>query len=170
MQRRNALAFTFVFALGWSLASAAGADRADARPGTAGLGLATSRLGLESGADQAAFDFARLRDLWVRVTLAGAPNPVQMRLRLIDPQGTLIYESSVAYTSDPAITTMVVPGARHSVAVFQAVTHRDGVMLDYALPVSGSAVLSHLSEGTWTLVAEAGGRTFTTPFEVRTGR
>ena len=53
--------------------------------------------------------------------------------------------------------------------VFQARTLRDGVVLDYALPVSSGVVTRFLSEGTWILVAEAGGRTFTTSIEVSTG-
>jgi len=167
--------FTLVFALGVSLASA-GDSHPDRRP-TEGVVLATSRLGLESGSGQAAFNFARLRDLWVRVTLGGATNPAQLRtnpiqlnLRLIDPQGMLIFDSRVAYAPDPSVPTMEVPGARPPVAIFQATPLKDGLLaLDYALPVSGSVISRSLSEGTWMLVAEAGGRTFSASIEVRTG-
>ena len=131
--------------------------------------LATSRLALEGGADQTSFNFAHLRDLWVRVSLAGAANPVLLNLRLIDPQGALVYEASAAYSSDPSITSMEVPGARHSVAVFRARALRDGVALDYALPISGSVVTRYLSEGTWTLVAEVGGREFSKSIDVTAG-
>ena len=167
MQWRSAAAFMLAFALGSSLASAG--EIQPPRRGTEGIALAASRLALESGSGQTSFNFAHLRDLWIRVTLPGAATPVQLDLRLIDPQGTLIYEARVAYASDPRITTMEVPGAPHAVPVFWARTLRDGIALDYALPVSGSVVTRSLSEGTWTLVAEAGGRTFSTSLEVSTG-
>lgn len=169
-RRCNAAAVMFVFALGSSHASAAGVDNPDrGRPFTEGVVLAASQLALESGSDETSFNFAHLRDLWVRVRLSGTTDPVRLDLRLIDPQGTLIYEASVLYASDPAISTMDSPDAGRPVAVFQARTLRGGVALDYALPVSGSVVTRHLSEGTWTFVAEAGGRTFSTSIDVSTG-
>jgi hypothetical protein len=186
-QPGSASAFMFVFALYSSHAGAANVDNPDPRLGAAesgspgageirgdrrfreGVVLAASQLALESGADETSFNFAHLRDLWVRVRLAGVANPVQLNLRLIDPNGTLIYEASVPYASDPTITTMDVPGAGHPVPVFQAKALRGGVALDYALPVSGSVVTRYSSEGTWTFVAEAGGRKFSTSIDVSTG-
>ncbi len=165
-RRGNAAAFMFVFALGSSHLGAGEVHRD--RPFEAVV-LAASQLALEGGSDESSFNFARLRDLWVRVRLAGTTSPVQLDLRLIDPQGTLIYEASVPYASDPTITTMDVPGAGHPMAVFQAKTLRGGVALDYALPVSGSVVTRNLSEGTWTLDVEAGGREFSTSIDVSTG-
>lgn len=164
-QRGNAAAFMVVFALCSFHASAASEIRYD-RPLREGIVLAVSRVALESGSGETSFNFARLRDLWVRVWLVGATNPVQLDLRLIDPQGTLIYEASVPYSSDPAIATLDVRDAGHPVAVFKAKTLGGAVALDYMLPVSGSVVTQYLSEGTWTLVAEAGGRKFTTSIDV----
>jgi hypothetical protein len=131
-----------------------------------GVVLAASQSVLENGSGETSFNFARLRDLWVRVWLAGTTNPVQLNLRLIDPQGSLIYEASVPYASDPTITTVGVPVAGRPVAVFRARSQAGWVALDYALPVSGSVVTRHLSEGTWMLVAEAGGRKFSTSIDV----
>jgi len=178
-RRGNAAAFMFVLALGSSHASAASVDNPHPRPGTAqsgdlgageirrdrpfeGVVLAASQLALESGSDETSFHFAHLRDLWVRVWLARTTDPVQLNLRLIDPQGTLIYEASVPYASAPTINAT-------NVLVFKAKTLGGWVALDYALPVSGSVVTRHLSEGAWTLEAEAGGRTFSTSIDVTTG-
>ena len=160
-RRYNALGFMFVFALGSLHARAASVDdrgeiRRD-RPFKEGIVLAASQLALESETDETSFNFARLRDLWIRVNLPSTRNPVQLNLRLIDPQGTLIYEASVLYASDPTIT------------VFQAKTLSGGVALDYAIPVSGGVVTRNLREGTWALVAEAGGRKFSTLIDVSTG-
>ena len=160
-RRGNAAAFLLVFALGSS--------HAGENPVREGIVLAASQPALESGSDETSFNFAHLRDLWVRVNLVGMPRSLQLNLRLIDPQGTLIYEASVPYTSDPTMTTIDSPGAGHPVAVFPAKTRRSGVALDYALPVSGGVVTRYLSEGAWTLDVEAGGRKFSTSIDVSTG-
>ena len=174
-QRGRAAALMLVFLLDFSGPSVGTAGSGDAGAGETrrdrrfeGVVLAASQPALESESGETPFNFARLRDLWVRVWLAGAPNPVQLNLRLIDPEGTLIYEASVPYSSDPAITTADVNATGRPVAVFKARSQDGWVALDYALPVSGSVVTRHLSEGTWTLVAEAGKRTFSTSIDVGT--
>ena len=131
--------------------------------------LAESQLALEDGIDRSSFNFSHLRDLWLRVRLKGFAGPAHLSLRLIDPQGVPIYEASVPYASDPKMTTIDVQGTGHPVAVFQTKTLRGGVGLDYAIPVSGSVVTRNLSEGTWTLLAEVGGRTFSTSIDVSVG-
>jgi hypothetical protein len=171
-RRDVAAAIVFLLALGLShptLATPKG-DAEKRAPGAApfkeGVVLADSRFALENGPGAARFNFARLRDLWVRVNLAGRPHTVQLGLSLIDPQGTLVYEVSVPFSSDPSITTMEVPGAGHPVTVFQARPLHGGIAMDYALPVSGSVVTRNLSAGTWKLVAEVHGRTFSTSMDV----
>lgn len=149
-------------------ADAARRESPGAAPFSEGVVLADSQIGLDKGPGATQFNFARLRDLWVRVNLAGMPPSVQLDLSLIDPQGTLIYEASVPFSSDPAMKTKDVPGAGHPVTVFQARPLRGGVALDYALPVSGSVVTRYLSAGTWKIVAEVGGRTFSTALDVST--
>jgi hypothetical protein len=163
--RVNAVAFTLVCALCTLHAAEIRRDQ----PAREGIALAASQVALESGSDETAFNFARLRDLWIRVTLRGAKDPARLDLRLIDPEGTLIYEASVPYASDPTITTIELPDAGHPVAVFRAKPLQGGVALDYALPVSSSVVTRHLSEGTWTVTADAGGRTFSTSIDVSAG-
>ena len=165
--RVAAAAFTLVVILGSSHASAATID--SGRAFREGIVLATSQLALEGGSDETSFNFARLRDLWIRVALRGTTSPIQLNLRLIDPQGMLIYEATVPYSSDPTITTLEVSGTGRPVAAFHAKTQGGGVALDYALPVSGSVVTRHLSEGTWTLVAEAGGRKYSASIDVSAG-
>jgi len=130
--------------------------------------LADSQFALEQAPGETRFNFAHLRDLWVRVNLAGMPPSVQLNLSLTDPKGTLVYETSVPFSSDPRMKTLNVPGAGHPVTVFQAKRTRGGLALDYAIPVSGSVVTRYLSAGTWRLVAEVGGRTFSTPLDVST--
>lgn len=156
-QRGSAAAFLLVFLLG------------SAHAGAGEIRLAASQVALENGPGETSFNFAHLRDLWVRVWLPATSNPIQLELRLLDPQGTLIYEASVPYASDPTITTLDVPGAGHPLTVFRAKTLRGRLALDYALPVSGSVVTRSLSEGTWTLEAEAGGRKYTTSIDVSAG-
>jgi len=156
-----------LLALDGSHARAGSAD--DPRPPAAeGVVLAGSPLAMERGSGETSFNFAHLRDLWVRVWLAGTATPVQLDLRLIDPQGTLIYEASVPYVSDPTIPTQEARPGEVPLTAFQAKTLGGWVALDYALPISGSVVTRFLSEGTWTLKVEAGGREFSTSVDVRT--
>src|SRR5262245_62698361 len=103
-QRGSAAALMLVLALGSSHANDIRRDR----PFREGIMLASAQIALESTSEETSFNFAHLRDLWVRVMLAGATSPVQLNLRLIDPQGTLIYEASAVYASD-ALTSPV-PG------------------------------------------------------------
>jgi len=163
--RVNAVALMLVCALGTSHASEVRRDQ----PAREGVALAVSQCALETGTGETSFNFARLRDLWIRVTLRDAKGLVQLNLRLTDPQGALVYEASVPYATDSTMTAVELPGAAHPVTVFPAKTLHGGVALDYALPVSGSVVTRHLSEGTWTFVAEAGGRSFSTSIDVSAG-
>jgi hypothetical protein len=163
-------------ALGLTIENQARLSKADSAkgesPGAAsfkeGVVLADSQFALEKGPGATRFNFARLRDLWVRVNLAGMPHLVQLNLSLTGPQGTLVYEASVPFSLDPRMTTMDSPGAGHRVTVFQAKPLRGGLALDYALPVSGSVVTRYLNAGTWKLMAEVGERTFSTSIDVST--
>ena len=137
-----------------------------AAPFRDGIVLADSQFALEQGPGATRFNFAHLRDLWVRVNLAGMPPSVQLDLTLTDPRGTLVYEASAPFSSDPRVKTKDVPGAGHPVTVFQAKRMQGRLALDYAIPVSGTVVTRYLSAGTWTLVAEVGGRTFSAPLDV----
>jgi len=124
--RVNAVALMLVCALGTSHASEVRRDP----PAREGVALAVSQCALEPGTGETSFNFARLRDLWIRVTLRNATDVVQLNLRLIDPQGTLIYEASVPYATDPTMTAMELPGAGRPVTVFPAKKLSGGVALD----------------------------------------
>src|SRR5256885_354379 len=102
-----------------------------------GIELSDSQLSLDHGLVSKAFNFGHLRDLWVRLRVAGMPNVGQFYLKLSDPNGMIGYEATVMFSPDPGMNQMDLPGAMHAVTVYHAVGVPGGFILDYAVPVSG---------------------------------
>ena len=127
------------------------------RPFQEGIELSISKEGLDNGVTSTHFNFARLRDLWVRVNLPGMPRVGQLTLVLIDPKGKIGYQASVPYSPDPGMTEMTMPGMMRPVTVFLAKPRTDGLMLDYAIPVSGSVLTRRLVGGEWRVEARISG-------------
>jgi hypothetical protein len=127
-----------------------------ASPFTEGIKVAESQYALGSGASPTSFNFARLRELWVRVQLAAMPRTAELTLTLVDPSGVVAYEASVHY-SRARMQEIEVPNAGHRVTVFPAQQVRGGFALDYGMPVSTSSITRYLTNGDWRLEAAVDG-------------
>lgn len=130
-----------------------------------GIEVAESQYALDSGVSPTSFNFARLRELWVRVKVVGVPpmskrptddTPWELKLTLTDPNAVVAYEAN-AYFSPAGMQQIVLPNSAHPVTVFPAKRVPGGFVLDYGIPVSTSAITRYLSDGDWRLEAVVDG-------------
>ena len=132
-----------------------------------GIELSVSESGLENGLFSDRFNFAQLRELWVRIKVAGMGHTTVIRLTLTTPTGSTFYESNVAYSPDPANNVMIVPNAPHPITVFPAKAMSGGHALVYVVPVAGTALSRYPIPGRWRVDAAIdGGRVLSTEIEV----
>ena len=127
--------------------------------------MADSQYALDSGVAQTSFNFSRLRDLWVRVSLVGMTGMSELRLKLIDPNGVVAYEAT-AYYSPSGMQELNLPNSAHPVTVFAAKQVPGGFVLDYGIPVSNSAITRYLTDGDWKLEAVVGDVSYATVLKV----
>src|SRR5262245_1035990 len=73
-----------------------GAVSPGTKPFSEGIELADSRFGLEHGIVSSRFNFGTLRELWIRVRVAGMPSVSMVNVKLVAPQGAVHYETNVA--------------------------------------------------------------------------
>ena len=176
-QMRIAMCVAFVALLGCSRSDAPPPSRTTGVPAPGksstpspfreGIDLAESQSALENGQLSDRFDFSRLRQLWVRINLAGMGGVTVVRLTLTTPSGSTFYESNVAYSPDPNQTEMRVPNAPHPITVFPAQPVNGGHALLYAVPVVGTALARYPVPGRWRVDAAIdGGRVISTEIEV----
>jgi hypothetical protein len=135
-----------------------------------GIELSYSQSALDHGLTSTSFNFAHLRDLWVRVNLVGMPNVGTLDLKLIDPRGTIAYEGHVPFSPDTNMERMEIPKALHPVTVFHPKPQAGGHSLDYVVPVSGGVLTRYMIPGTWRVEAqfEGVGRVFGQQIQVST--
>jgi len=117
-----------------------------------GMRFATSREGLDQGFS-GAFDFAHLRDLWIRVQVAKLPRTAALHVALLTPEGRAFYETSRNFSRLPEVTLAKPPNADHEVTVFPAKRIQGGFALDLSVPVAGSIFVRYPSPGVWTVQA-----------------
>jgi hypothetical protein len=136
--------------------------------------LSESQIALQHGATSAQFNFGRLRDLWVRVKLPAMPTVTQLHTWFINPQGERFYETTVPFTNDPSMSTMMSPNMGHPAAVYQATRLPGGYALDQQVMIAGSAFMRYpmVNEGTWIVNAQldGAGDTFSRQMEVTVER
>jgi hypothetical protein len=135
------------------------AVRGDSRPAALhdGIELSSSELELEHGLTSDRFNFALMRELWVRINVNGLGRTSVVRLTLTTPTGSTFYESNVAYSTDPRLTSMDVPNGPNPVSVFPAKRVGNGYSLIYVVPVVGTALSRYPIPGTWRVQAEIRG-------------
>jgi len=176
---RIAMSLMFVAALGCSRSDVSpqppGSSGRVPSPGSSttptpfreGIDLADSQSALDNGQLSDRFDFSRMRELWVRIKVAGLSGITVVRLTLTTPSGSTFYESNVAYSPDPSQNTMMVPNAPHPITVFSAQAMNGGYGLSYVVPVAGSALARYPLPGKWHVVATFdSGKTLSTEIDV----
>lgn len=137
--------------LGLCVAMALGCTSTGSPSGAFSEGIDVSLT--ESGPSADRFDFAHARELWVKMRVAALNGNAQVGLTLTTPSGDTRYESHVVYSSDPSVQTMNVPGAPHPVTVFPARPSGGGYVLEYVVPIAGSAASRLPAPGPWQISA-----------------
>jgi hypothetical protein len=136
-------------------------------PSRESIDLALTQSALENGQLADRFDFSRIRELWVRMRVAGIRETTLVHLTLVTPSGSVFYETTVAYSADPRQDVMTVPNAPHPITVFRAQPARSGHALLYVVPVAGTALARYPSPGRWRINATIdGAREISTEFDV----
>jgi hypothetical protein len=121
------------------------------------LTLATSREALAT-ATSSDFNFARLRDLWVRVTVPAAhPGVSVVRVAFINPRGEVFHEQLLRYSPDPAVQTTTSADVAHRVPVRTLSHVPGGFVLDFAVPIVGSTFMRYPQPGTWMVRVSGAG-------------
>jgi hypothetical protein len=135
-----------------------------------GVYLSDSQHNLDNGAFSSRFNFAHLRELWIRVKVSGMPHMGTLSFVLTDPHGNAVFEGSSAFSPDPNMRQTDVPGALNPVSVFYAKPVTGGFLLDYAIPVSGSVIQRYMRSGTWSIATRVDGAmdALSSTFEVST--
>src|SRR5262245_15022181 len=88
-------------------------------PLKAGITMSATQLLLDNGITSKDFNFAQLRELWVRVTVPKVSEMPMMRLAFTNPKGELIYETTSPFTTKSDVTSMPMPGLDHAISVRQ---------------------------------------------------
>jgi hypothetical protein len=115
------------------------------------------------------FNFARTRDLWVRVQVPTLPAaPAQLRLHFTSARGEPFFESVFVFSTDPTVHSAPVPGMMGDTTVMTATQVTGGWQLECAVPIGGTLFQRNPSTGQWTLDATLDGNSpLSTHFTVR---
>jgi len=166
--RRNLTLFLLVLLASFGQGRAAGPPKPTG-PIEAGIGLASSEQGLESGQTVKEFDLFGTRDLWIRVKVPKIDSPTLLNLTFTTPRGDIYYETNSYFSRLPRVTTGRPSGADHPVTVFQARHLPGGYGLDQSIPITGSVFQRYPIPGIWTVRARLSGsqETLSTTVSVR---
>jgi hypothetical protein len=129
------------------------------QPLTPGLSLSSSEGGLEAGVVGHQFNFGQLRDLWVRATMPSIGPVATEHLTFLNPLGELMFETTRAFSLDPAMQEMPMPGKSSPMTVFRAKPIAGGYAIDVGLPVWGTTFTRYptTAVGDWQIKAEIDG-------------
>ncbi len=130
-----------------------------------GVFLATDQASLEKGTYSKGFDFSGLRSLWVRVLVERPAPTTFVSLAFLTPSGERFFQMRSPYSTD-GLPTMMMPGIDHPMSLIEARRVVGGYALDRAIPVAGSVFAKHPVAGTWLVVAEVEGKTYSTEMQV----
>jgi hypothetical protein len=124
-----------------------------------GIELSETHELLDHGYTAASFDFNNLRDLWVRVKVRTMPDPATLRVAFTNPMGTVLYETTMIFSPDPAMVEMMMPGVDHAISVHPASPVPGGYYLDLPIPVAGGTLARFpmIGHGTWMVEAQIQG-------------
>lgn len=132
----------------------------------AGIQLASDERLLDRGIYATRFNFAYLKDLWVRVGISQMPQMSIVKLTFTNPKGEVFYETSSPFSWDPEMKGMNMPGMDHPITVVRAKAVTGGYLLDRAVPIGGSVFMKYPAEGTWVIMAKVDETLYTTEMQV----
>jgi len=112
------------------------------------------------------FNFATLRDLWVRITVPDMGHVVTVWLAFTSPTGSLFYETTLRFSPDPSMQEMDMPGMPTPITVRTGKPIPGGWALEYPIAVSGTVFTRNPTPGGWMVQARSEGRTITSDFDV----
>jgi hypothetical protein len=157
---------TPVRALAFATLLLAACPKGDAPPGPPDLTaaplhgailLGDSATALESGMGTTKFNFVRLRDLFVRVTVPALTGLAVMKLTFFTPGGEILYETSAPFSTDPAQTSAMMGPMPHPSTVFLAKPVPGGYALDREIAIAGSVFTRDPRPGVWRVTASVEG-------------
>ena len=93
---------------------------------------------LEQGVFAESVDFQELRDLYVRVFLAGMPRIGMLTLIFVNPNGEVFYVDGAHYAIEPTVPMIDSPELEHPVPVLAAKKVNGGDALDRAVAIGGT--------------------------------
>ena len=134
----------------------AAAPSARAVPFAQAIQFASSQSELDTGPLLTEANFARQRDLWIRVTVSKMPPTTLLGLTFTTPAGQPFYETNRYFSRLPQVASTVVPGGQRPDVVYQARKVPGGYALDLPIAIAGSVFLRYPAPGTWTVQAKVG--------------
>jgi uncharacterized protein YfaP (DUF2135 family) len=129
---------------------------AHAAPFVQAIQFASSQSELDTGPLLTEANFARQRDLWIRVMVSRMPPTTQLDLSFITPDGQPFYETHRFFSRLPQVASTVVPGGQRPDVVYRARKLPEGYALDLPIAIAGSVFLRYPAPGTWTVQAKIG--------------
>jgi hypothetical protein len=118
--------------------------------------FASSQSELDTGPLLTEANFARQRDLWIRVMVSSMPPTTQLGLSFITPEGQPFYETNRFFSRLPQVTSTRAPGGQRPAVVYRARKLPGGYALDLPIAIAGSVFLRYPAPGTWTVQAKVG--------------
>ena len=118
--------------------------------------FASSQAELDTGSLVTEANFARQRDLWIRVMVSRMPPTTLLGLSFITPDGQPFYETNRFFSRLPQVASTRVPGGQRPAVVYQARKLPGGYALDLPIAIAGSVFLRYPAPGTWTVQAKVG--------------
>ena len=118
--------------------------------------FASSQSELDTGPLLTEANFARQRDIWIRVMVSRMPPTTLLGLTFITPEGQPFYETNRFFSRLPQVASTVVPGGQRPDVVYQARKVPGGYALDLPIAIAGSVFLRYPSPGNWTVQAKVG--------------
>jgi len=134
----------------------AAAPSAPAAPLVQAIQFASSQSELDTGPLLNEANFARQRDLWIRVTVSRMPPTTLLGLTFITPEGQPFYETNRFFSRLPQVASTVVRGGQRPDVVYRARKVPEGYALDLPIAIAGSVFLRYPAPGTWTVQAKVG--------------
>jgi hypothetical protein len=123
------------------------------------LTLSDSEAGLAvAGADAPRrFNFAFVRDLWVRVTVPRVLRVSVLELSFRAPDGQIFYQDRFPFTIDDRVRMAMVPGAASPTPAHPAHPIPGGYALDRPVAIAGSVFEKYPQRGLWRIEATVEG-------------
>jgi hypothetical protein len=131
-----------------------------------GLSFAFSEPLLENGVTSNHYNFATVRELWVRVGVQKVRDISMAKVIFTNPKGEKIYETTSPYSADPSVETMAMANMDHPITVRRAKQLVGGFGLDRLVPVAGTVFTRYPMAGPWVVTAQVDGQQFSAEIQV----